>query len=134
MNSSILVLPYQADTVVPSSLEAPSNVLTYLLSFGISLGFLFAVSVAVYIKQRAARQRLKDKLASQNDSSYDGQVRLIDPSKVIFAEHEVSRPGFFGSICKAVWSAAPGVDVAVAVKQRISEIVILFRANRKIQF
>jgi alpha-tubulin suppressor-like RCC1 family protein/serine/threonine protein kinase len=119
-NSRVLVLPYQED-VVNSPTEAPSNLLTYLLSFGISLGVLLVVFVAFYIKQRAARQRLEDKLASQTDSSYECQVRVIDPSKVTFAESEASRAGFFGSIRKAVWSAAPGIDVAVAVKQRNSK-------------
>jgi len=51
----------------------------------------------------------------------DDEVRLIAPtipSHINYAEHEASRAGFFGSIRKALWSAAPGFDAAVAVKQR----------------
>jgi serine/threonine protein kinase len=92
--------------------------LTYLLAFGISLALLFIVFVAVVLKQRISRLRLKSLIESQKDSSYDGHVRLIEPSQFIFAEREAFREGFFGSTRKALWKAAPGVDVVAAVKQR----------------
>jgi serine/threonine protein kinase len=72
----------------------------------------------VFWKQRKSRLNLKKLMESQKDSSYDGHVRSINQSQFIFAEQETAREGFFGTIRKAIWKAASGVDVVVAVKQR----------------
>jgi alpha-tubulin suppressor-like RCC1 family protein/serine/threonine protein kinase len=116
--SRVLVLPYQEDAVPPlAEVLAPSDLSTYLLSFGISLGVIFVVIFIVYTRQRRERLLFLEKLARQIDSSYNGQVTSIEPSQLVFADQTVTRHGFFGNIRKALWKVAPGVNIAVAVKQ-----------------
>jgi serine/threonine protein kinase len=116
-NSGILVFPKHVEAA-PSVVEASTSLQTYLIAFGISLGALFIVTVVVFLKQRQSKLKLKQLVENRKDSSYDGLCQPIDPSAMIFAEQEAVREGYFGTIFKAVWSAARGVDVVVAVKQR----------------
>ena len=55
---------------------------------------------------------------TQSDSSYDGKCCPIKTSELICSSQEAAREGYFGTICKALWSTASGVDVVVAVKRR----------------
>jgi serine/threonine protein kinase len=114
VTSGLLILPYQEPN--QPSVEA-SFPWIYAYSFGISFGLITIAVVCFYIKQRRARLRLKMIIEGRNDSTYDCKVRWIDSRHLKFAEQEDSRFGFFGNVRKAVWSAAPGLDIAVAVKQ-----------------
>jgi alpha-tubulin suppressor-like RCC1 family protein/serine/threonine protein kinase len=114
-NSGVLILPYQEPN--PPSAEADFP-FVYVYAFGISFGVLLIASVFFAVKQWQARLRLKMIIESRNDSSYDCKVRLIQPRELKFAEQEDLRDGCFGNIRKAVWNAAPGLDIAVAVKQQ----------------